>query len=67
MTLEKQRGDKKMKITVNKDGKFLEVKAKNERGDRVIECFFDGLIEVEELFESHYIKLFEVTILAEEV
>ena len=56
-----------MKIIVNKDGKFLELSAKNERADRVIECFFDGLIEVEELFESHYVKLFEVTILAEEV
>ena len=56
-----------MKITVNKDGKFLEVKAKNERGDRVIECFFDGLVEIEELFESHYIKLFEVRVLAEEI
>lgn len=56
-----------MKITVNKDGKILELNAKNERADRVIEYFFDGLIEVEELFENHYIKLFGVTILVEEV
>lgn len=56
-----------MDLTINKDGIFYKVDAINKKGNDILECFIEDLIDVNELFETIHSKHLKIVILAVEV
>jgi len=55
-----------MNLTINKDGIFYKVDAINKKGNDILECFIEDLIDVNELFETIHSKHLKIVILAVE-
>jgi hypothetical protein len=53
-----------MNITIELNGTFYKVEAKNVRGETLLKNFIDGVVEVEELFG--YEKYLKIVTIAKE-